>query len=520
MTALVCCRKEIASGNGAAGDFYACRNSLCDENKTVYSQCKANALGLPGGDIPLEIAEICAAFLLLSLSFSHIMRERKRKLRCAEMTMNAENIDVEYKRQYIKDLRKDIVAFANTEGGKLYLGIGDDGEVIGTDDPDDVMLRIAGSLKDSIAPDIMPFLQIRAESMQDKIVIVVETAVGSARPYYLREKGLKPSGVYVRRGSASQPLSEDGIRAMIVQAYGESYEECRSLNQDLTFRAFEREMKASHLDHGDVQLRTLKMIGEDGLYTNLALLLSDQCEHTLKIAVFQGKDDAVFRDRRDYSGSLLAQLQESYAFLDKTVPVRATIDGLRRKDKRDYPLSAVREALLNAMVHRDYSFTGSTLINIYEDRIEFVSLGGLVQGLSMEAVLMGVSQSRNPQLANVFYRLQLVESYGTGIKRIKALYRGNPHQPVFESAPGAFKTTLYNLNLAGTLSVATTGSMGENEKGKIHDLALYQGKITRRDVEKLLSIGSTKAYALLLQLCDEGVLKVNKAGRNTYYFPE
>lgn len=170
-------------------------------------------------------------------------------------------------------------------------------------------------------------------------------------------------------------------------------------------------------------MRTLNMIGEEGLYTNLALLLSDQCEHTLKIAVFQGTDDVIFRNHQEFSGSLLTQLEDGYNFIDKNIAVKSTIEGLRREDVRDYPLAEVREALLNAIIHRDYSFTGSTLVNIYDDRIEFVSLGGLVSGLSMEAVMMGVSQSRNANLANVFYRLKLVENHGTGIKRIRDLYK-------------------------------------------------------------------------------------------------
>ena len=95
----------------------------------------------------------------------------------------------------------------------------------------------------------------------------------------------------------------------------------------------------------------------------------------------------------------------------------ATFEGLTRKDERDYPTETIREALLNAVVHREYSFSGSTLINIYEDRIEFISLGGIISGLSLDSIMLGVSQSRNEKLANIFYRLHLIEAYGTGIKK-------------------------------------------------------------------------------------------------------
>ena len=434
------------------------------------------------------------------------------------MLGNHENVDVEYKRLYVPELRKDIIAFANTEGGKLYIGVSDDGTVIGIDDTDETMLRLAGSLKDSIAPDIMPFVQIRAFEECGKNVIAIEVASGSAKPYYLKDKGLKPTGVYVRRGSSSQPLSEAGIRDMIVEYYGKSYETIRSLNQELTFNALQKEFAERDLSFGEAQMRTLSLIGEDGLYTNLALLLSDQCEHTLKIAIFQGTDDVIFRNHQEFTGSLLSQLENGFAFLDKNIAVKSTIDGLRRKDERDYPMAAVREALLNAIIHRDYSFNGSTLINIYDDRIEFLSLGGLVSGLSMDAILMGVSQSRNAGLANVFFRLKLVESYGTGIKRIQVLYRGCQKQPVFESATGAFKTTIYNLNETGWANKVTQYQPNK-EKELILNLAIKQKSITRKDVENALAVGSTKAYSLLTDMCNNGKKKKKKAGNRTCYLP-
>ena len=431
---------------------------------------------------------------------------------------NHENVDVEYKRMYVPELRKDIVAFANTEGGKLYIGVNDDGTIIGIGDTDDTMLRLAGSLKDSIAPDIMPFVQIRAFDECGKNVIAVDVASGSAKPYYLKDKGLKPTGVYVRRGSSSQPLSEAGIRDMIVEYYGKSYETIRSLNQELTFNALQKELDERDLSFGEAQMRTLNLIGEDGLYTNLALLLSDQCKHTLKIAIFQGTDDVIFRNHQEFTGSLLSQLKESFAFLDKNIAVKSSIDGLHRKDERDYPMAAVREALLNAIIHRDYSFNGSTLINIYDDRIEFLSLGGLVSGLSMDAILMGVSQSRNAGLANVFFRLKLVESYGTGIKRIQALYKGFPKQAVFESATGAFKTTIYNLHEPG-IADKEAKYQPNNEQEIILNLAIKQKSITRKDVEIALSVGSTKAYSLLTGMCNKGILIMQKAGNRTQYLP-
>ena len=188
-----------------------------------------------------------------------------------------ENHDTEYKEQYVSGIGKEVVAFANSDGGTLYIGVRDDGSVCGVENPDDTMLRASSSLRDTIAPDIMPFVNIKTVKMEERDVVEIKVSTGTNRPYYLKEKGLRPSGVYVRKGSSSQPMSDEGIRGMIIQSSGRSFESCRSMKQDLTFDVLKAEMNKANIEIGDSQMRTLKLIGEDGLYTNLALLLSDQC---------------------------------------------------------------------------------------------------------------------------------------------------------------------------------------------------------------------------------------------------
>ena len=288
-----------------------------------------------------------------------------------------ENQNIEFKQEYVPDIRKEVMGFANAEGGTVYVGIRKDGTVFGVGDPDGVMLQIVNSLKDALAPDIMPFVRVNSVEIEGKQVVEINVTTGTNRPYYLREKGLKPSGVYVRKGSSTQPMTEEGIREMILQNSGRSFELCRSMNQELTFHTLQAEMQKRLIELGTSQMRTLKLIGEDGLYTNLALLLSDQCETTTKVALFQGTDKEVFRDRKEFTGSILKQLEEVYQFINLLNKTKATFSGLDRTDMRDYPEEAVRESLLNSIVHRDYSFSGSNLVNIYENRMEFVSLGGL-----------------------------------------------------------------------------------------------------------------------------------------------
>lgn len=193
-----------------------------------------------------------------------------------------------------------------------------------------------------------------------------------------------------------------------------------------------------------------------------------------------------------------------------------------RTDRRDYPEEAVREALLNSIVHRDYSFSGSNLVNVYEDRIEFVSLGGLVPGLELRSIFLGVSQSRNPNLAAVFYRMRLIESYGTGIGKIERAYKTCPFQPEFETAKGVFRVTLPNRNeeqesKVQILDDADRKILQHEQKQLIVQYALENGSITRKEVETLIGSGTTKAFRLLKELCEAGKLEQKGSGKLRTY---
>ena len=290
------------------------------------------------------------------------------------------------------------------------------------------------------------------------------------------------------------------------------FEKLRSINQNLTFDYAEKIFKKLGIEFGKVQKKTLGLIGEDNLYTNLGLLLSDQCSHTLKIAVFEGKDKTTFKDRKEFTGSLLKQITEAFEYIDLVNKTKATFEGLLRKDERDYPVEAIREALLNAIVHREYSFGASTLINIYDDRMEFLSIGGIVTGLSLEAIMLGISQSRNERLSNVFYRLRLIEAFGTGIQKIVKSYIDYKVKPEFTAEKGAFVVILPNIHF-----------VDEKEKIELTDgqemiiKHLSTGEKTRKELEKLIGLGQTRVTNLLRELQDLELVEKIKVGRKVIY---
>lgn len=421
-----------------------------------------------------------------------------------------ESETVELKEIYTSDLKKEIVAFANTNDGTIYIGVQDSGEIIGLENADFVMQQISNAIRDSIRPDVSMFTNIELLQEEKKFFIKLTVSQGTKKPYYLSDKGLKPTGVYVRSGTTSAPASEDAIRMMIKMTDGDSFEANRSLVQELTFNRLNEELEIRGLEFTEVQMKNLGILSADDIYTNMGLLVSDQCKHSIKFAIFQGTDKLVFRDRKEFTGSLFAQLTDVYKTIDFYNATKATFHDLFRADERDYPEDAVREALLNAIVHREYSFSGSTFINLYSDRLEMISLGGLVSGLSLEAAMIGASQPRNEKLAALFYRMKLIEAYGTGISKIISCYKGLPVQPKFETVEGAFRVVLPNIH-AQVLSA-------EDEK-YLPILRLFekQKEITRSDVEEALEIGTTHAINMLKEMMDKELISKVGNGRLTRY---
>lgn len=435
-----------------------------------------------------------------------------------------EGKNIEFKRQYTDDIKYAVLAFANTEGGTLYIGINDDGSAKGVENPDAVMLQVMNMIRDTIRPDITVAVDCSTELMENKHVVVLIIQRGVARPYYLANKGIRPAGVYVRQGASSVPASETAILQMIKESSGDVYEEARSLNQNLTFKEAEAYFAKKHLQFGDAQKRTLQLISADGTYSNLGMLLSDQCISIIKLAVFEGSKKTVFHDRKELSGSLFKQLEDVYAYINQFNYTRSEFPGLERVDTRDYPPEAVREALLNAVIHREYGIGGPTLISIFDDRIEFVTIGGLVKGLSLADIKLGVSMLRNKNLANVFYRLHLIEAYGTGLLKIDECYADCAVKPQLLATDNAFKLVLPNINFAAkrvkNYSLADeskTASKKEERYQIVLELARKNSLVTRSMIEKALHVSTSTAVLVLKKMLQLGLLKKYGEGRNVSY---
>lgn len=435
--------------------------------------------------------------------------------------MQYESENIEYKSQMLEDLYKEVIAFANTSGGTIYIGVDDQGNITGIDNMDDTYTRITNGIRDAIQPDVTMFIRY---TLQDNQVIRIEVGSGSYKPYYLKSKGLKPTGVFVRQGASSVPASPDQIRQMIKGSDGDVFENMRSMQQELTFEAAQIAFTRYHVAFAEDKYIALGIRNlYDDQYTNLAWIVSDQCQHTTKVAVFGDDANTLFKDAKEFSGSVFRQLDDAFTYLMLCNRTASSFKGLERIEKADYPEEVLREALLNALVHRDYSFSGSIIININDSFAEFISIGGLLPGLSAEDIRSGISQPRNRKLAEIFHRLRLIESYGTGIRKIFSLYRDCESQPRIEVTANTFKLVLPNMNAVQSISEVATVEQtnGKNilnpQMRAVLDYLTEYEDAGDEDLQELLNIKRTRIYLLTRQMSEAGLIEIVGRGVGKRY---
>jgi ATP-dependent DNA helicase RecG len=286
---------------------------------------------------------------------------------------------------------------------------------------------------------------------------------------------------------------------MLQRPRSRSFERMISFRQDLTFEFTASVFRKKDLKFGEEQMKSLHLI-ENGRYTNLAFMLSDQFDVPVKAALFEDEFKGSFLDRAEFQGSILEQFDGVMRFISGHNTKRSVIEGIERKDTTAYPIVAVREAVLNALVHRDYSMQGTILISIYPDRLTISSPGGLNEIYSIDDLKIGISSTRNPNLANIMYRLGYIEAYGTGIPRIMKLYL-HREEPEIKVSDAVFFISLPSMLI---------------NDDRLESLLRSEDYITRSDLE---SIGYSRSAAVekINSLIGEGRIERSGGGRSTKY---
>ena len=471
-----------------------------------------------------------------------------------DMMFSGESKNIEYKvtlPDKSEKYMKTIVAFANTQGGKLIVGIDDKThQVVGVESDTlfQTMDGIANAVSDSCVPQIIP--DIEPQTVDGKTVIVVSVEAGKNRPYYLKSKG-KDNGTYIRVAGTSRQAFPEKIKELEMEGARISWDELTCVGYPVTEEATDKlcqdiekfRKKAGMAEHSVkkeqlINWKILKRSEGQLLATNAyALLTSDYFPFSkTQCAVFKGTDRAVFLDKREFIGPIYTQIEEAVDFVLRNIRLGATIDGLVRKERYELPPEAIREMIINAHCHRNLLDESCIQVAVYDDRLEVTSPGGLYNGLTYEEVMNGHSKIRNKGIANIFGQMGLVEAWGSGIKRIfnAAEEYGLP-KPRFREFDNMFRVELFRNNSMartekkdGEDSEKVRRKDGEDsEKNQIYELTDTQKKIVEllrinkqlsaKKIAEQLGLGSRSIEKNIKKLKSLGFLIRHGSPKNGYW---
>ena len=377
---------------------------------------------------------------------------------------------LEFKEAFPKgdQVARTAVAFANGAGGRMVSGVKDTPrQIIGI--PDDQLFkteeRITNSIFDRCSPSIVP--EIYIQSVEDKSLLVVEIFPGAQKPYGIKKSG-RPSEVYIRVGASNRKASAETIEALERQKRKVSYDALTAYGcpaEDVDLSGFKKAFKAqTGRNIVKTQLVNLGLFQKEHdrqCPTNAALLLSHSPARKqffpyakIECARFKGTDRRIFLDQTTIENPIQESVEPCMAFIKKNIALGATIGEIYRKDRWEYPLEAIREALINAVIHRDYAMLGSDIkVAIYDDMLEITSPGPLPEALSLEELGTGRSEIRNRVLAPIFKDLKLIEAWGSGIRKMHSELTDYPEiELVLQEAGQTFQVQFRKKEIKGTKS--------------------------------------------------------------------
>ena len=413
--------------------------------------------------------------------------------------MQKENKKLEYKETISKTYLKTVSAFANYNDGEIIFGITDDYRVIGIDSPNVACLNIENQINDSIKPRPEYNLKIN-----DDNTISLCVKQGKATPYRYNGKA------YKRNDSSTIEVDEIDEKRLILAGMNISFEEMNTDEENLNFNYLgeklisEMDLSAFNLD----TLKSLNLFNSKSGYNNAAKLLADANNFPgLDIAVF-GNSINIFRKRLTLAGeSILKQYYDVLELFVNEYIVEKVENGFRQKIEL-VPFDAFREAVANALVHRTWDIKANTKIEMHPDKIIISSPGGLVADMTKEDYIKGnYSYLRNPIIANVFRRLNIIEAFATGIKRINDAYKNALVKPIYDVTSGAISVTL---------PIIDQNNLSSNEK-KVYEVMKMNYSYNRLELEKLSGFAKDTLIRILNSLVEKGVIEKSGKARATIY---
>ena len=412
-----------------------------------------------------------------------------------------ETKNLEFKEKLTNTFLKTVSAFANYGSGKIKFGIKDDGSIVGVKNPVEFCLNVENKINDSITPN--PDYNLEIDPKTNVVTLTVKQGVNP--PYLYKSKA------YKRNDSASIEIDRSELSQLILIGENRTYDSLTAMNQNLSFNILEEALKEKigiKSLTSDI-LITLNLEHKDTSYTNAGELLADKNNYRGIGIVRFGESINIMLDRASYEHESILKEYKQVIQKYRQYYQHEEIQGATRNIVSQIPEEAFREAIANALVHRVWNINSQIKISMYDDRIEVVFPGGLPQGLSKEEYLSGqISILRNPIIANVFFRLGLIEQFGTGVRRINDSYRSSLVQPQFEIFDNSIKIILPVLKFI-------TDDLSNDEK-KVYQI-IHEGADTTKQISQMSKFGRTKVLKILRQLEKQGYIRRMGEGRATKY---
>ena len=431
---------------------------------------------------------------------------------------------IEYKLELTKDLdlEKEVIAFLNyIEGGVIYIGIDKNGEILGISDMDGDMLKIKDRIKHNISPSAMGLFDVVSEVVDGKEIIKIIVASGSEKPYFKKKYGLTEKGCFLRIGTASEQMPQPMIDKLFASRTRNSIGKIKSNRQDLGFEQLRIYYEEKGKPLNNQFKRNLELQTEDGLLNYAAYLLADENNNSIKLAKYDGVNRVELIENNEFGYCSLVKATKSV--LDKIEienKTFATITSKERKESRFWHSIALREAIINAFVHNDYTRELTPKFEIFEDRIEITSAGSLPEGLTESEFFEGFSIPRNKELMRVFKDLELVEQLGSGIPRILQYYG----KESFQFTENFLRMTFRKNQIESTpLSGGQIGGQTENlsqqlSERQIEIFKLIESdlKITRKQIAEKLEINESAVQKHIKTLIEKKIIE-RRGTKNGYW---
>ena len=338
--------------------------------------------------------------------------------------MTTESNRIEYKLTLNDTFEKEIVAFLNArEGGIVYIGINSDAQVVGCDNLDEIQLKVKDKLKYNISPSCLGLFEVIVETIEAKEIIKVIVASGREKPYHIKKYGMSTKGCFIRVGSSSEPMSQTMIEELFASRVRNSLSNITSQRQDLTFEQLKIYYEERGLRLNEKFASNLELLTIDGKYNYVAYLMADSNGTSIKVAKYAGKDKIDLIENNEYGYcSLIKATHKVLEKLEVENKTAALITSTTRKEQPLWDKVALREAVINAIVHNDYTTQNPPVFEIFSDRIEITSTGGLSVIKNLDDFFAGYSNPTSRELMRIFKDLELVEHLGSGLGRILQTY--------------------------------------------------------------------------------------------------